>query len=329
MAESYAAWRFEDGTRAVDELAGVIMVDGTLDGAPVEQDAYEADGFMGPGLEVPSVEAIRAGAPLVVVPGVAPSAWPAVFALRARLAPAEVAADPLRDAHLAEVSFALDPAAVPPMTNAAALGFLYDFEYRPNQAITLGLGRTDGPTERHTVDSPFGPARVLRPTDPATTYGWVDAAATVPPERVPLATFAEASSRGGVDAVEWYFPNRLLADLYAVRGNAVAEDGWQLAHGLRALDGPLDDAPYLAVAASFFPATYDGLRARLAPAVGPDRPHAGAGRDAVEGFMVVQSRMFHAETTLAPDGGDNGIPAAIEAFLDMHAVPGTVEPTLP
>jgi hypothetical protein len=135
-----------------------------------------------------------------------------------------------------------------------------------------------------------------------------------------LEAFATAWTRGGVDGVEHYFPLRLMADLYAVQKNAVAEDGWQAREGLRAFDGPRNDAPFLAVAASGDASEFEPLRARLTSPIGEGRPHAGASRATPEGFETLGVHMLHAETTLAP----GEITTAILRFVEAHSTSGTV-----
>lgn len=322
MTEAYGAFRFADGTRGAEELAGLAMLDGILDGDPVTE-AEHAGGFFGPGLPLAGLAATRAGAPLIRwTERFGP--WAELLALRARFAPDAVVADAERDRALGR-ELDLPPERVPRMTNAAALGFFYDRGFQPNFAIALDLGTaTGGRIEHHEGESPFGPVDVARPSEPGATFTWVDGPASSPRERSSMATLATAFTRGGVNGVEWYFPNRLVLDIYAARGNAVPRDGWQLRHGIAATEGPQNDAPFLCIASTGTAEMYDELRARLAPAVGPGRPHAGAPRQTDAAFRVVYAPMAHAEVTLAPDAVDNPIPAAVVAFLAAHAAPERV-----
>lgn len=133
---------------------------------------------------------------------------------------------------------------------------------------------------------------------------------------------AATPDHGGCEGVRRGAASGETVEVWAIdrRGNALEDR-----RGIHAFDGPLDDAPFLAISASIGgAATFNGLKGRIAPAVGPGRPHAGADRSSELGFQIVTTTMAHTESIMAADTADNPIPAAIEAFVAANAEPGTV-----
>ena len=339
VCERYGAWRFADGSRGADEIAGMVLIDsdGLANEATLTETQYTTDPAEPPvgGLAtIKGLDAIRADPTrrLVQIPvfGTDLLALAEILAMRANLDPTAVVLDPVRDQSLS-LLLNLEVANVPPMTNAAAYGFAFDQDYASFDITALHMGKSDGPTATYT--SIFG-AMLEQPSDPTHTYAWIDYDATDPVEFVSLADNTASLFMGPTNLIEWYSPTRLILDLMATRGAAVPESGYQADNGLRAFDGALDDAPVLAIAAGFTtPADYDSLRARMAPALGAGRAHAGALRASDElAFKVVNvPGMTHGDPINAVDDpAHNPVPEAVHAFLTDEASAGTMPaPTLP
>lgn len=326
FTEAYAAWRFADGVRGVEQLAGLILVDGALGDAPASEADWH-DGVSGGLFSVPGVDELRGdgGDRYLELPFFGVDIFPRVevLALRARLAPDAVVADPGRDEALV-FQLSLGALAVPPMTNAAALGWGFDDDSAGIPLASASMGdATGGPVG--TYQSAFFDAELLHPTSATATYAWLDATADDPDDFTPMADLIAAFVDGRTNFAEWYFPQRLSLDLQAVGGAQVPDDGWQAAEGLRAFDGALIDAPILAIAADFVrPADYDAVRARVAPTVGAGRPGAGAARTSDAGFRVVDTPFTHLEPLLAPARPDNPVPPAVLDFVEANAAAGTI-----
>lgn len=328
FTEAYAAWRFEDGVRGVEELAGLILVDGALGDAPIEQSAYLDGSTAGP-FPTPGLTTIRAEGPrytTLPILGIDVYARVEISSLRYLTDPAAVVSDPGRDRILG-ILMGLAPARVPELTNAAALGLAFDDETQPLLFVRAKIGRlVGGPIEMY--ESGLAGGEVLaRPGDPGGTYGWEDALEVEPAELTPLRNLAESFVHGQTNFAEWYFPARLSLDLGAVGGARVAEDSWQAAEGLRSFDGALIDAPLLAIAAGLIgdPARYEAIRDRVAPSVGAGRPAAGLPRSDPRAFQVVDAtHMAHIDPVTADDeSAANPVPGAIEAFVAEHAAADT------
>ncbi len=324
MTEAFLAWRFEDGARGADLLAGAILVDGAAADAPITEAEYQG-GVTGGIAPLPGLEAIRGGTRYIALPLLGLDVYPQaeLAAMEALYAPDEVRVDRGR-AEVLGALLTLPPQRVPPMTNAAAFGWAFDEASNGLSFAAVSVGAsTGGPTEPY--DSLFG-ATLIRPSDPSATYAWIDAPDADPPELTPLASLAHMWVDGRTNFAEWYFPARLSLDLAAVGGLAAPEGGWQSQAGLRAFDGALVDAPILAIAAALAPPErYDALRARAAP-VGPGRPNAGATRTEPAGFEVVDAgEATHIDPLSAADVPANPTPAAILAFVLANAAPGLVD----
>lgn len=330
FVEAYAAWRFADGVRGGDEIAGLIMIDGVLGAAPLSEDEY-LNGT-GSGFEAtPGLDEIRERARYFELPIFGVEVYPLieVMSLRALLAPDAVVADPVRDDTL-RILLLMGDTPIPPLSNQAALGFGFDDESCPLTFGSVSAGHaTGGPLESY--ENPFGGGNLVHPTDPGATYTWVDAPAAQPAEPTPLANLAHSFIDGRTNFAEWYFPNRLRLDLAAVGGARVPDDGWHAAQGLRAFDGALIDAPILAISSGFLdPADYEELRARVAPAVGAGRPNAGATRDLDTGFRSLEAAgQTHTDPLVAADGPSNPVPAAIEQFVAANAEAGVLTIVFP
>ena len=130
---------------------------------------------------------------------------------------------------------------------------------------------------------------MVHPTDPNATYGWIEHDAARPAENTALDEFARAWFDGpGVNYGEWYFPQRLAADVGAAGTLNIGDDDWRMAKfGLRAKFGKDIDVPILAVAFSLVGDTkaFDALRDFVAP-IGPGRPAAGTPRTDPRAFQT-------------------------------------------
>ncbi len=329
FAETYAAWRFEDGTRGASELAGVVLIDGSQSGAALGESEYRTGG--GSGFTAsPGLDAIRASTRYFALPvlGVATYARADVLSLEALLAPDAIVRDPARNMLLAAL-LGLPLANVPAMTNAAALGLGFDDASNGLTFAAVSVGQSaGGPLEPYT--SITGPM-LLHPSDRSATYTWVDAPDATPPEVTPLALLAHAWIDGPTNFAEWYFPQRLPLDLAAVGGLDQDASSWQAAEGLRAFDGAAMDAPVLAVATELRTAAdYEESRLRGAP-IGPGRVvPEGTPRSDPRAFDVLSATaLTHVDPVLGPASDRNPVPARVLAFVSANTASGTTTPTLP
>lgn len=320
FAEAYAAWRFDDGVRGAEELAGIVLIDGALGDTPLSEDDYR-NGSQGGLFSNPGLTGIRQTTRYTELPllGLSTYTITELAALRVRNDPEGVVRDRERDQLL---SFLLGLGSIPRVTNEAVLGFGFDDAFTPLSFAAIRLGRSAG-GDLAPYESFLG-GTLLQPADPDATYRWIDA--PVAGERSSVSALSVAMSEGRSNFFEWYFPARLSLDLAAVAGADLPEDGYQASFGLRAFDGALIDAPILAVAAGLVPAPeYEAIRARVAPQVGPGRPQAGASRDQVEGFSVLDAVGFaHLDPLTAQDTPQNPVPGAILDFVRRNTAPGAV-----
>jgi len=339
ICERYGAWRFADGSRGAEEIAGMVLIDS--DGLAREDTLTETQYTTDPGeppvgglAVIKGLDAIRSddSRRLVEIPvfGTDLLALAEVLAMRANLDPSGVVRDVVRDQSMS-LLVSLDLADIPPMTNAAAYGFAFDQDYAAFDITALHLGGSDGPTSDYV--SIFG-SPLVHPSDTTHTYGWVDFDATDPLELVDMGANTHAVFTGPTNLIEWYSPTRLILDLMATRGAAVPEVGYQADNGLRAFDGALDDVPVLAIAAGFTTAAdYAPLRARMAATLGAGRVNAGALRASDDlAFKVVEvAGMTHGDPINAEDVPTrNPVPMEVEAFVSAQASAGTIPvPTFP
>jgi pimeloyl-ACP methyl ester carboxylesterase len=326
FAEAYAAWRFSLDFRGADELAGLVLVDGALGEAPVSEIEYHEGSSSGL-VSVPGIDALRGEGPRYVeLPffGVAVLPRVEILAMRALDEPAAVIADEGRDSAL-RLLLLMGDRPIPAMTNAAALGWAMDEGSDGISFTAVSCGEpTGGSVEEY--ENPISQSTLVRPTDSDATYDWIDATSDDPDEFTPLANLAHSFVDGRTNFPEWYFPTRLSLDLGAVGGGAIRPDGWQVEFGLRASDGPLNDAPILAIGTELVEAVqYEAVRSRVAPLIGDGRPAAGVGRDEDGGFRILDaSALTHIDPVTASDRPDNPVPAAIVEFVVANAEAGDV-----
>ncbi len=319
FSEAFAAWRFEDGTRGSEQLAGVILLDGAMWPEPLTEDDYLNRGF-GRANDAPGLKKVRSDAPIFELPliGVAAHARLEVLALRALFDPARVMIDDGRDEMLKLLL--LLGSGVPKLTNEAAFGLATDAEYSATGAANIGKA-AGGAFESYL--NPLVNKMLEHPTDLAATYTWIGGDATTPPEPSRLATLARSMTSGRVNTTEWYFPHRIRLDLRAL-GPGNAEGDYLSGFGIRAFDRGLDDAPFIAVHAKEDLTWVTKSRQLVAQTVGPGRPRAGATRDTPEGYEIVEANLEHFEVLVAEDGPLNPVPAKLDAFIAANTAPGSV-----
>ena len=329
FAETYAAWRFADGTRGASELAGVILIDGSQLGASITEAQYHMGA--GTGLMAgPGVELIRTTNRYFALPllGVATYVRAEILSLEALLMPNAIVMDRARNMLLATL-LGLAPTTVPSMTNEAALGLAFDDDSNGLTFAAVSVGHsTGGPLSTYT--SITGPM-LMHPSDPAATYAWVDALDATPPEVTPYTVLAHAWVDGPMNFAEWYFPQRLPLDLSAITTLDATPTSWQATQGLRAFDGALMDAPVLAVSTELrTPADYATSRTRLAP-IGPGRVvPRGTPRTDPRAFDILDAQaLTHVDPVLGPASPQNPVPARVLAFVMANTASGTTIPTLP
>lgn len=325
VAESYAGWRFEDGTRGAEELAGVVLVDGASPGASISEAEYHA-GFGSGFMTSPGVDAVRSTTRYEALPllGVGVFVGAEILGMRALYAPSATRNDPQRNLFLS-LLWSVTTSQIPTLTNRAAFGLAFDDESNGIVIFSASLGKPNG-GETMMKTGLFGP--LTYPSDRTATYDWTDAFAATPPEHTPVQNLAESWAAGRSNYADWYYPARLPLDQAAAGPNAITATSWQYAEGIRAMDGPQMDAPVLGVTAALVSVSdWDAVKARFAPAVGAGRPHAGASRDDVSGlgFRVVDAHaLTHLDALSAADVAGNPVPAGVAQFLDEHAATGTV-----
>ena len=323
FAEAYAASRLADGTHGVDELAGLVLIDGVLGDAPISETAYHA-GMPSVTGDSLGLDAIRSTTRYQSLPffGVELYARIEILSLRALLHPDALTVDASRDDFL-RLALALGPDALPKLTDQAVLGFGFDAAFNPFSFARATLGKpTGGPLASYS--STLSGETLSQPSDPNSRYAWSDDAQSGAITTV--AGLAHAFVDGRTNFAEWYFPARLGLDLAAVGGARVAEGSWQAQAGLRVFDGASIDAPILAVAAALV--TTDQLtavRRRVAPAIGAGRVAAGLTRDDPRAFRLVQpAGEAHLDPVLAGTGPTNHVPADVVDFIGTSVPAGTI-----
>lgn len=325
FAESYAAWRFPDGTRGAEELAGIILVDGALGSESITEEEYN-EGFTSGGFGSSGLTGIREDSPALAIPflGIDIYILAEQMALRARFDPEGVVVDSLRDDSLA-LLLGYRRTAVPAFTNNAAFGLPFDDASGALAFARLGVGEPLGETEAFT--SLLG-EELTRPVLSDSAVVWQDGPASG--EASTMDEFTRSFTAGPTNYAEWYFPARLPLDLAASSGASLAEDSWQAAQGLRSFDGGLIDAPILAVACALVGSTarYDAIRERVAQVIGEGRPLSGSSRDDEGAFVVIDAiDLLHLDPGVAAEGTRNPTISAAAAFLVQNSAEGFVDVT--
>ena len=329
IVEAYAAWDF-DGTPGHRSIAGLAMIDGVASGSSVTEMQWRAGGGSGPiGLGNVGVDRLRMAGPwFTALPfiGVKALVVSEIVARRATLAPDAAVADPDRDALFRVL---LGVPRVPPMSNAAAMGFAFDESSCPLGFARMSVGAPVGTVTR--AVNPFDAMEMLAVPGSATdTYRWTDAPAVTPREFTPVANAAAAWTATPSNFSEWYFPTRLGLDVSALGSLSLAMDSWQVREGIRAVHGRGVDVPVLGIATAFTAraSAYDRVRDRVAAAVGSDLPAAGATRAMATAFRAIAvARMTHIDPlTAADDSAENPVPEAVLGFA-TGATRATVTPT--
>ena len=323
FAEAYAAWRFEDGTRGVEELAGIVLVDGALSDEPITEEEY-SEGFSVGGFPSEGIDEIREDSPTLSIPflGVNIYIRAEEMALRARFDPEGVVEDSLRDDSLS-LLLAYPRDAVPMFTNSAAFALPFDDASGALAFARLGVGEPVGDTENFT--SLLGD-ELTRPVLADAAVVWQDGPESG--EASSMEEFTRSFTAGPTNYAEWYFPARLPLDIVASGGARIAEDGWEAAQGLRSFDGALIDAPILAVACALIGSTerYDAIRARVAPVIGEGRPLSGASREDAGAFVVLDAlTLLHLDPGVSAVGSRNPTIGATLYFLAQNSAAGSVD----
>ena len=321
LVELYAAWRFAaDDKRGFDKIAGMIFLDGLMGDTPTDEETF-----------VPGLADIRGSDRYTTLPllGIDVYTSAEIVSLRTWFDPSGIVDDPVRDTTF-EILFGLGPGEMPEATNVATLGLAFDSMHQPLSFSRTTLGTlTGGPTEDFTFVI-AGDDVLQRPSDPDATYDWIDAFDSDPEEFTPARNLARSFTIGESNFAEWYFPQRISLDAGAAQGGNVDEAGWQVAYGIRAFDGELNDAPALCILARNADRC-EVLRTRLAPTIGAGRPQAGATRDIDLGVTAIEAvGMAHLDLILSDERADaNQVPNAVRSFLETHTAPGTITvPTL-
>ena len=337
IAEAYAAWDFA-GTPGYDELAGLVLVDGTSategDATPPLTEAQYKTGY-GTGLLVrPGLDKIRAGEPYYVLPLLGSDVYPvgAILALRTSLRPTAVVTDPDRDQMMRVLLGLRD---LPEFTSRAALGFSFDRAYDGLSFVAVSCGAaTGGPVEPYT--GVLGD-ELLHPTDPSARYDWIDYDQSTPTGNTALGELARSWFLGpSLDFAEWYFPNRLSLDAPAAGTLTLKPTDWPFQqYGLRASHGAALDLPIFVLASALVGkgkgdvTGYDRLRALVDKVpLGPGRPHAGLPRtDALAWKAVGYPQLTHIDPILGADtpvSQASAWYAALRDFVLTHSTPGGV-----
>lgn len=314
LAEIAAAWDVGDAALST-ELAGLVLLDGSISGVAIDRETYHA----GPGdpvFPVPGVDAIRDGRGdrFSRFFGTDPMIFAAleVAAMRALWSPAEIRCGDDRLANFLGLLYGFEPRA----TNAALLGLAFDEGYSPLSTFALDVGDAAGGPMTTLDLSVFGSPPFSAPADPDAAYYWVD----VPDRLGCVRVLARALFAGPSNLVEWFFPSRLDLDERTVEDLAVSTAGgdWRLdEEGFRVTRASEVDVPVLAVLAERgadpAPDYYEPFRERIAPAA-----RNGAPRTADEAFRVLRlERWSHADPVLA----ERDEPAAsIITFIDANRV---------
>lgn len=326
MAEFYGGWRFGDGSRGSDEIAGFVLIDGNGGETPISEKEYQ-EGIPNGLQSIAGLDEIIASTRSFELPVLGFDVMPQseILSMRYLYDPSGIiAGDKERDKNLDKtLMILLMVTPVPKITNAAVLGFGFDRASLPLTFAAVNCGKSKGGAIG-TYDNAFGDGQLEHPTDPSATYDWVDAAEAG--EFTPLANLAHAFVDGRVNLAEWYFPTRLQLDVRACSGGAVPASGYQATAGLRCFDAAQNDAPILAISTELAPlAEMELVKGRVAAKIGPGRPKADAPRTDPAAFRAFHvDGMSHVDPLLGAAGPKNPVPGAILDFVGQNTQAGDV-----
>jgi pimeloyl-ACP methyl ester carboxylesterase len=328
LVEAYAAWDF-DGAAGYRSIAGLVLVDGVAGGTAISETDYRNGATGGiTGLGYAGTTPLRQNGPwFVALPllGVRALGISEIVARRARAAPDRVVMDPDRDQVFRVL---LTVTGLPPMTNAAAMGFAFDDASCPLSFAAMSVGApTGGPVRMQSNPLVMG-TTVTVPASTTDTYRWTDAPSVNPREFTSIANAAAAWSATPSNFSEWYFPSRLTLDASAVGNLRLAADSWQVREGIRAMHGAEIDVPVLGIATALVGRAnaYDRVRDRVAASIGTDLPAAGATRMTERGFRsTFIPRMTHIDPLTADDVPENPVPGQVFTFTAENTA-GEVTP---
>ncbi len=316
LAQIYSAWDLA-GTAASSELAGVVLLDGSVSGEGITRAEYHA-GTGAVGFATPGVDEIRDGTgdrtstlPFI---GTDLLASLEILGMRAFFDPYGISCDENVDDFLS-ILYGIRPWA----THTAILGFMVDEAFAPIAITAMRVGDgAGGPFEQQEFDVGGLSLAYRAPTDQAAVYYWLDHESIDPPDLACIRTSARIQFAGPTNFAEWYFPNRLSLDVAAVGDLAVSGAGddyrWD-EEDLRVTRAADMDAPVLAVAAGSGVATdaaaYEAYRTAIAATT-----RDGATREEDAGFRVlVLADYWHLDPVVA----ETEEPAAsIAAFLEAN-----------
>ncbi len=316
FTRSFAGWRFADGTRGSDLVAGLVLVDSAPFYEQIEESIYTGgknDGFAGLPLPIPGVDAIRAGMVMGNPFGADKMAILQVCAVRAKLAPDAMVMDQTRDTMLSFLLL-MSPSRLPRLDNMTAFGLMFDDGSTMITPMAVSIGTFSGPREEFV--NAFTGETLHRPSDPMGQYAWIGPDQSDPREATRLDTILDAITSDETNMLEWYFPSRLTLDSIAVARGDVEAGSWADEAGLHVLDGDRVDAPLLAIGTALStPTIYESAKSLLAP-LGEGRPNAGVDRDDERAYRVVYApELTHFDATVAADGALNPIPEATFEFV--------------
>lgn len=314
-----AAWDI-GGAALASELAGIILIDGSVCGVGLDRDAYH-DGVTeeSPGYPpIAGVDALRdgTGSPITDMMGADEGLLLSleITAMRAYYDPAAVRCDDRLASGLAALyGFSAW------MTNAALLGLLFDDDYSPFCSWGADVGDAAGGSFQ-TIDMPIFESPFQAPGDPTAVYYWIDS----PGEISCLPTLARSLFAGPSNFLEWAFPTRLDLDERAVEDLRVSTAGGDYRYdeeGLLVTRAAKIDAPVLAIGANN--RWLDDARIYFEPFRRVIAPVArnGATRDEEAGFRLV---IFENWTHLDLVVSDRPEPAAAIIYFVKENHQGTV-----
>jgi pimeloyl-ACP methyl ester carboxylesterase len=325
LAQAYAGWDF-DGTAGVDDIGGLVLVEGGTLAAPLDEAGYHqgiAGGFFD---NLPGIDGLRSDGPRYLdFPVLGLDAYLAlqITGLAALTDPDSPNTDP-------EVKKALGVlmgVPIPHLTNTSAFGMVCDDQFTPINLLRVSAGNaTGGPLESY--NSILDGTRLLRPSDSRATYTWLDYDQSTPKEATPIKTIARMVTEATANFVEWYFPLRLPLDLAAISDQMdIPADDWRRGFDLNLQHNATMDAPVLAIGGELGLTTdvngWNDYRDLVAPMIGEGRPAAGSTRTDPMAFnAVIVPKLTHIDVLSATTTTND--PATLVVNFAMTNTTGTV-----